>query len=287
MNNFFVIANPEKEESVLAAQHIADYIAGKGGNSTVSHKEKSSASYYQYTDPQLVPADTECIIVIGGDGTLLQAARDLRCLGIPFIGVNYGTLGFLAEIDKEHVEEMLDRLICDQYILEKRMMLKGQVIRGGKVIAEDVALNDILVTKSGLPKVLEFPISVNGNDLVTYMADGIIISTPTGSTAYSMSAGGPIVEPGAELLLMTPICPHTMNNRSIIFSKDDEILFDMPEKERRGEEVCRYLSFDGNHEIMLIGGDRVRITRAESTIQLAKLSTLSFLQILQRKMKER
>lgn len=287
MNQFFIIANPEKEESLAAAGQVAAYIGERGGKSVLSYREAAEGGAYLYTDPTQVPRDTECIIVVGGDGTLLQAAGDLYGLHIPFIGVNYGTLGYLAEIDRAHVDTMADRLMADRYTTEERMMLCGRVIRGGKVIAENVALNDIVVTKSGLPKVLEFPIRVNGSVLTTYLADGILLSTPTGSTAYNMSAGGPIVEPQAELILLTPICPHTLNNRSIIFSKEDEITLTMPEKERRGEEVRRYLSFDGTRDVELIGGDQLIITKASATIRLAKIRTRSFLDVLQRKMNQR
>lgn len=152
-----------------------------------------------------------------------SGARDVVHKNIPLFGINLGTLGFLAEVDRQSVYPALQKLMEDDYEVEERMMLKGTVYRGEEVLGEDIALNDIVIGREGHLRVVSFKNYVNGEYLNSYNADGIIISTPTGSTGYSLSAGGPVVSPGASMMIMTPIAPHTMNTRSIIFPAEDVI----------------------------------------------------------------
>ena len=156
-----------------------------------------------------VDGTVEGIIVLGGDGTMLRAAGEYLGRHIPMIGVNLGTLGYLAEVEQDQIETALDSLIADKYEVESRMMLSGIPVIAGESMAPMIALNDIVITRKGALHVINFNIYVNGQLLSTYNADGMIISTPTGSTAYNLSAGGPIVEPKARLILMTPVCSHT------------------------------------------------------------------------------
>ena len=179
------------------------------------------------------------------DGTLLKAAGDLMEQEIPLLGVNLGTLGYLAEVEIGNIETALDKLLRDEYTREARMMLSGGVFREGRNVVHDFALNDIVISRCGSLQILHFHIYVNGRFLNGYGADGMIVATPTGSTGYNMSAGGPIVEPGASLLLLTPICPHTLNTRSIVLAPDDEVVIEIPE----GRENCVQkveASFDGS-----------------------------------------
>ncbi len=165
------------------------------------------------------------------------------------------------------------------------MMLSGGVFREGKCVVRDYALNDIVISRRGSLQVLHFHIYVNGRFLNGYVADGMIVATPTGSTGYNMSAGGPIVEPGASLLLLTPICPHTLNTRSIVLSPEDEVVIEIPE----GRENCVQTveaSFDGSHRVILNTGDKIIIQKASKTTEILKLNTESFLEILHKKMSE-
>lgn len=223
--------------------------------------------------------------MLGGDGTLLQAARDVVSRQIPLLGINLGTLGYLAEIDKDSIEPALNHLIADAYTIERRMMLSGKVYHRGKMVAEDVALNDIVIGREGPLRVIRFNNYVNGEFLNSYTADGIIISTATGSTGYSLSAGGPIVSPETNIMIMTPVAPHTLNTRSIIFPAEDEITVEVTEGAQKNGEGKAVASFDGDTNISMNVGDRIVIKRSVSDTKIIKISNISFLEVLRTKMK--
>lgn len=196
MNRFYVITNVEKDKDLKTTRQIYDYLKARGCECTVREFQKKetedSGGDYRYTDASLIPAGTECILVLGGDGTLIQAARDTVDRKIPLLGVNLGTLGFLAEIEKTGVPDALDSLILDNYTIEPRMLLEGTVYREGKEPVKNLALNDIVVNRAGALRIIDYEISVNGEPLNRYSADGMIVSTPTGPQATAWSAGGPI-----------------------------------------------------------------------------------------------
>ena len=221
--------------------------------------------------------------MLGGDGTLLQAARELAQTKIRLIGVNFGKLGFLAEVEKDDIVKTLDCLIHDEFTIEKRMLLNGRVVRNGTIIMENVALNDIVINRSNIMRVMQLKIWINGMKLGEYSADGIIVSTPTGSTAYSMSAGGPIVKPSARLIVMTPICPHTLNTRSIILDAEDVIEIQAYSKRKYDNDI-RKVFFDGDENVELEEGDQVMIECSGLEIEIIKLRSRSFLEILGKKM---
>ena len=201
--------------------------------------------------------------MLGGDGTLLQAAGDVVDLQIPLLGINLGTLGYLAEIDRDTLYPALDHLMADEYTIEHRMMLCGSIYRDGKLIAEDTALNDITITREGNLRVVRFDNYVNGEFLNSYSADGIIIATPTGSTGYSLSAGGPIISPSASLMLMTPLAPHTLNTRSIVFPAEDVIEVELGTSRDGGiEQGMAY--FDGDTRVPMKTGDRIVIQKGQT-----------------------
>lgn len=238
---------------------------------------------YDYTDADRIPDDMECVIVLGGDGTLLQAARDVVDREIPLVGINLGTLGYLAEIDQHSVYPALDRLMSDRFTIERRMMLSGTVLREGKVIAADIALNDIVIGREGAPRVVRFNNYVNDTFLNTYKADGIIISTPTGSTGYSLSAGGPIISPSASMILMTPLAPHTLNTRSIVFPAEDIIAVEIG-KGRDGGPEQGMASFDGAARVPMVTGDRIVISKSKKDTRIIKINNISFLETMREKM---
>ncbi len=284
MDKFFVITNDLKDKDFRLTNKIVEYLKARGKTCLVRREvPKPKGASYGYTNPAEVPEDMECVLVLGGDGTLLRAARDLVKKEIPLLGVNLGTLGYLAEIDEATLPWALDCLISGQYTLERRMMLRGRVYRGEKLLAEDIALNDIVISREGPLRVVRFCNYVNGEFLNSYNADGIIISTATGSTGYSLSAGGPIISPEASLLLMTPLAPHTLNTRSIIFPAEDSIAVEIGPG-RDGHKETGMASFDGATTCMMETGDRIVIERAVQDTRIIKISNISFLETLRKKM---
>lgn len=271
MDKFYVIANSGKDADGAVSREIADYI-------------RANRRICVLGDEEPLPEDADCILVLGGDGTLLRAAREMVGHNIPFLGINLGTLGYLAEIDRDSIFPALDKLFADEYSLESRMMLKGTIYRGGKAVYTDVALNDIVMMREGPLRVVQFKNYVNGAFLNEYKADGIIISSATGSTGYSMSAGGPIVSPETSLMMMTPLAPHALNTRSIIFPADDKIMVEIgPGRTEQPEAASA--SFDGAVSCPMETGDFIEITRAGQKTRLVKINNISFLEVLRTKMR--
>jgi len=283
MDRFYIITNRAKDIDNKESSRIKEYLEAHGKSCLLSPAGPSNNKDYRYTDATLIPKDIQCILVIGGDGTLIQAARDLVELNIPLLGVNFGTLGYLTEVEKENLYLSLDKLIKDEYQVEERMMLEGSIIRNGKPISTMVALNDVVFSRSGALRVIDFKIYLNGEFLNFYSADGIIIATPTGSTGYNMSAGGPIVSPDAKLIVMTPICAHTLNNRSIVLSENDRITLEFcNDRGELGDD--RLVSFDGDNAIHAVVGDTVEIGRSKRFTKIVRLNRISFLEVLRKKM---
>ena len=285
MDKFFIIANRQKDKELKTARKVEAYLNSKG-KSCILREETSEqkARSNHYTDVEKIPKDVVCIIVIVVDGKLLQDERDVVNRQIPLLGINMGTLGYLAEIDRSSIDGALNHLMLDEYTIEKRMMLNGKVYHKEELIAEDVALNDIVIGRDGPLHVTRFHNYVNGEFLNSYTADGIIIATATGSTGYSLSAGGPIVSPETNILIMTPVAPHTLNTRSVIFPAEDEITVEIGEGSQ-GCEAKAVVSFDGDTNVPMRTADRVAIRRSVKDTQIIKISNISFLEVLRRKMK--
>lgn len=282
MRHFYLITNRVKDPDGSYTQKIISYLEMHGASVTcVDNTEHFSDRWEEKASGR---DEAECVLVLGGDGTLLRAARTMMNKDIPLLGINLGTLGYLAEVEIAAIEEALEKLLSDRFTKEERMMLVGKVGRkAGK--EENFALNDIVLSRCGSLQVLSFHIYVNGQFLNSYSADGMIVATPTGSTGYNLSAGGPIVEPGANLLLLTPICPHTLNTRSIVLAPDDTIRIEIPEgKDGREQQV--EVSYDGSCKVRLRTGDHIVVCRANKTTGILKLNTESFLTVLHKKMSE-
>lgn len=283
MDRFYIITNRAKDIDNKESSRIKEYLEAHGKKCLFSPSGPLKNKKYRYTDATLIPKDTQCILVIGGDGTMIQAAGDLVELNIPLVGVNFGTLGYLTEVEKDNLYPSLDKLIRDDYQIEERMMLEGSVIRDGKPISTMVALNDVVFSRSGALRVIDFKIYLNGEYLNLYSADGIIISTPTGSTGYNMSAGGPVVSPDAKLIVMTPICAHTLDNRSIVFSGNDRITLEFG-RDRGDISDDRPVFFDGDNPVNAVVGDTVEIKRSACITRIVRLNKISFLEVLRSKM---
>ncbi len=287
MNRFYIVTNRTKDPELETTNYICDYLKQRGKTVHVITHETLPKYGTERTqcNPLHIPEDTDCILVLGGDGTLLQAARDTVQLNIPLLGINLGTLGFLAEVETSGITDALEQLLEDDYETQERMMLDGYVMRDGKELCRAHALNDIVVNRYGQLMVLSYEVYVNGQKLNSYQADGIIVATPTGSTGYNLSAGGPIVEPGAQLMVMTPICPHTLNTRSIVLSAADTI--EIMIGYGRGEAVQEaQINFDGGISQRLKTGDKVILHKSEQTTKLIRMNRVSFLETLHKKMSE-
>lgn len=273
MKHFYIIANFHKEYVQEAEEFIRAYLEEHGACCRVQPSGRKDGGN-KYTDPSRVPENTECIITIGGDGTLIQAARDLSGRNIPMVGVNRGHLGFLNQISRqEDIAPVMDALLNDRYQLETRMMIRGEARKSGKLVTADIALNEIAVTRKDALKARRFSVYVNDEFLNEYSADGILVATPTGSTAYNLSAGGPVIAPGAKMMVLTPICSHALNARSIVLAPEDHVQIRM----LNGGQVA---AFDGDTYVELEEGDSLSIRRSELQTVMIKLKQISFMQNL-------
>lgn len=283
MKKYYIITNPSKDTDLTVTNQIAESLLKKGmeinGNMLKGEVCPSGGSY---TNPADIDDDTECVIVIGGDGTLIQAARDLKHKDIPMIGVNLGNMGYLAEIEIESLEEAIEMLVNDDFTIESRIMLTGSIYRDNQKIQEKTALNDIVFGRSGTLRVVDFKVYVNQQFLKQYSADGIIITTPTGSTAYNLSAGGPILEPCANIFAITPICSHSLGSRSIVFSADSVIQIEICE-DRHLEESETKVYFDGNASFALQAGDRIEVSKSVLNTKILNLNGMNFIEVLHKK----
>lgn len=275
MNCFFIVTNDGKDVDFMVTNRVKQLLNNAGKTCVLCKKDENKRIIRDE-----IPEDIDCVIVIGGDGSLIEAARALPEQDIPILGINMGTLGYLTEVEVSHIEEAIEKIVSEEYTLENRMMLEGVFENGDK----DIALNDIIVSRKGALRVIHFDLYVNGELLNSYESDGVIISTPTGSTAYNLSAGGPIVEPTASLVVITPICSHALNTSSVVLSADDEIEIRVG-KGRNGTTEEVLVAFDGTDPVTLVTGDTVHIRKADAVTKIMKLSKVSFLEILRRKMK--
>lgn len=282
MKHFFIIANSYKDKDLMLTKSMQDYIETKGGRCgyVVSRGEENDSDCL---DLERLPKDLDLIFVIGGDGTLIRAARDTAKINVPLIGVNFGTLGYLCELEEATVFAAIDQIMDDKFMLEARMRLCGYAFSGEKRQHVQTALNDIVIHRSGALQLVSLVLYVNGQYLNTFEGDGVILCTPTGSTGYNLSAGGPIVDPKARMILITPINSHTLNSKSIVIGAEDEVVVEIGARRREGDEQV-VVSIDGDYYASLDVGDRMVIRQAQEDCRILKLGKLSFLEILRKKM---
>lgn len=282
MKKFFVITNMNKDTNLEVTKQIKAYLEKNGAYCQVCSED---LSLEDIQCKPAIPKDTECVLVLGGDGTMLQAARENQNTDIPMVGINMGTKGYLTEIELGSLTEALDCMLRDEYHIESRMMLDGVIYKAGQEKVPMCALNEIAITRKGSLAVIYYNVYVNGKLLKVYSGDGIMVSTPTGSTGYNLSAGGPIASPQSELMLLTPICPHTFNTRTVILSPQDVVEIEIAHG-RDGKRQEVEVNFDGNYKEILFSEDRVVIKKAEATTKIVKFSEESFLEVLHSKMRD-
>lgn len=281
MKKVCIISNDYKDKGLAMTTRISRFLEERGCE-TVLALTKWDFDTEQWTKPEGIPSDADCILVLGGDGTLLQAARNSYGMNIPLLGINLGTLGFLTEVDEEHLEESLQQLLDGDYSIEDRMMLEGTVItKDGEI--SSIALNDIVVNRTGSLQIVRFDVWLNNALLKRYNADGCIVSTPTGSTGYNLSAGGPVIDPTSDAMVMTNICPHNLFNRGVVLSGNKLITIVIP-GDRQGNNQQVEATFDGCFKVKLNTGDCINITMAPCTTKIIRLEPTSFMEILHKKM---
>ena len=276
MKRFWLFVNWNKEHAAETASFVREWLLRHGAESVMITDE---------LDPGRIVENADCLITLGGDGTIIRASRRIAGSRVPIAGINLGHLGYLTAVStKQEIPELLDALLCDHYRIEERMMLTGVLGEGKDCINRTekphLALNEIVLHRHTDATSVEFRVLVNGAFLNEYKADGIIISTPTGSTAYNLSAGGPIVDPSARMKILTPICPHAMNRNSIVLKAEDRLDILMPS----GQKGEISVSFDGAVNLSLGSGGCVRVTEAESTTPLVRLPGGTFLTELRSKL---
>ena len=280
MKSFLIATNCIKDEDLILTTKIEEYIALHGGSSKRVIGDAKGIISYEIEGQDMF----DCIIALGGDGTILKVSRDLRDLNIPILGVNLGTLGFLTEIEPEQIFPVIDRLLAEDYEIEERMNVCGEIYKNGEEVPlhADVALNDIVVSRAGFSRVIGLKVYVNGKVMDIYEADGLIVSTPTGSTGYNLSAGGPIVSPKTSLMIVTPVSPHSLTSKSIVFSSEDEIVVEIL-KMRKAQKEEAIVSFDGQSGTLLSPGDRIVIRKSDAVTRMVKLFDVSFYEVLREK----
>ncbi len=228
-----------------------------------------------------IPRQAELVVVLGGDGTLISAARLVGDRGVPILGVNLGSLGFLTEITVDELYPVLESCLKDEHRLSERMMLDVEVEREGRELTRHQVLNDVVINKGALARIIDLETRVNDVYLTSFKADGLIISSPTGSTGYSLAAGGPIIHPAMNCLVITPICPHTLTNRPLVVA--DDTLITVTIKSPHHEDV--FLTLDGQVGVELRCGDIIRVRRARYSTKLVMSRSKNYFEVLRTKLK--
>lgn len=235
------------------------------------------------TKEELLECGADIVISLGGDGTLLSAVEKMLGTDIPILGINLGHLGFLAELEKSMFDEYLERIIKGDYNIEKRMMIETRIIRDNKVHSVFHSLNDVVIARGGLSRILHAKLKVDGFELDNFVADGVCISTPTGSTGYSLSVGGPIISPEVCAILVTAISPHNMSTRPVVIPSDKIMSVTV----ENCDECRAYISSDGRNGGSLVCGDLIEIRKSEHETKLVKLENLGFYETVRRKLNQR
>jgi len=279
MKNIAIFAKVHDPRCQDVALQLISWLRGKG---LVPLVEAHLARHIGFTETIIndIPDKTDLVVVLGGDGTLISVARLIGASEVPILGVNLGSLGFLTEITLDELCASVDRYLSGDYKISDRIMLHVAVVRNGSIIEEKRVLNDLVINKGALARIIDLETTINGNYLTTFKGDGLIISTPTGSTGYSLSANGPILYPELECFVITPICPHTLTNRPIVVASDSLVTVEL---KCIKEDV--FLTLDGQVGVELKCGDEIRIRKSEKRTRLIISSSRDYFEILRTKLK--
>lgn len=280
MKRIGIIANMQKTGAKQYAHIVVQSLKGRAGIYTNEEYSGDDFDITRLTYEDLAK-QVDCMIVMGGDGTIIRAAGNCARYGVPILGVNLGRIGFMTEIEPDMIDDALTALLEGKYKTEKRMMMKMQIKRNGEIFSTCHALNDIVVSKSAGVKLIGIDLYTDNELVNSYISDGIIIATPTGSTGYSISAGGPVVDPRMDLYVATPICAHMLSVRSAILSSDRQIKIRLSRDYNSGRAI---VSADGEVQSEIRDNDEVIITRSQYQLELIKIGDKSFYDTLMKKL---
>jgi NAD+ kinase len=276
---FGLIANLKREGAAAAVKDFIDW-AKKSGNELILSDRLRDISHNDlifYSREELAE-HAEVLVSMGGDGTILATARAVGKRSVPILGINLGSVGFLTQHKPDHLRRSLDRIIAGDYQIQERMMLKAEIV-SGKGIAWPYALNDIVIDNGPVSRIIDISLTVNGENIVTYKADGLVLATPTGSTAYSLAVGGPITHPSMHAILASPISSFSLTTRPMVLAPDDII-----EVRVGSQHEAAGLTLDGQVMVRLHDTDIVRVTRAEFTCKFIVFAENSFYKVLKNKL---
>lgn len=281
IKNIGIFAKKSHPDVKVIIERIIAFLQSRDINLLIEKEFAPDSGKITITEKENIPQESDLIIVFGGDGTLLSVSRLDNVTDIPILAVNLGGLGFLTEIRVEEIEDVLAKVLDSDYDIEKRMMFDVQFKRDADGEVEKfIALNDVVVNKGVLARMIDIDTYVNEKFLNSYKADGLIISTPTGSTGYSLSAGGPIIYPSLKVIAIIPICPHTLTNRPIILDDEKEIMVTL----RSGDDDV-YLTMDGQVGVVMKIGDQVKVSKSNNNITLIKSPFRNYFEVLKEKLK--
>lgn len=281
-----VLVKPNHPEATKTVCRLLEYFAARGVAVVATPRvdrltvEGETGCALEILEPEQLADTVELIVVLGGDGTMISAARLLDNRSVPVVGINFGSLGYLTEVRLEEMTDALDAVLAGDYHLDQRMMLTAELRRGGEQLLRNRVLNDVVISKSALARIIEIETWLDGKFVNCFRADGLIVSTPTGSTAYNLSAGGPIVFPSMNAVVVTPICPHTLSNRPLVVPDDAaiELVLKTP-----NEEVA--LTLDGQVGFRLEVDDRVHIAKSRTAFNLVQPISRNYFEVLRGKLR--
>lgn len=279
---FLVVPNKDKDQELTITHNIMETLKSLDQKVYLLEEEATLMGLDCGIEESKIP-EMDFVVVLGGDGTILNTARKIATHHVPLLGVNLGRLGFLAEVEKDHIKEAFIRIIQGDYHIEKRMMLQIDFKGCNGDCKTYKALNDVVVTRGAFSRMVDLDIYVNDKFIDTFTADGVIVSTPTGSTAYNLSAGGPIISPSTDMMVITPICPHSLYVRSIVVAGDDRIRIVNNTKDRQEVDQVM-LTIDGQTGFKLDYQDTIDIAKWEHHVGLVKTTNSNFYDILREKM---
>ena len=284
MKKIAIFAKVHDPRCLGVAEELIEWLALRGGTAHVERhlsmklRRTSSAESAESSE---IARDADLVVVLGGDGTLIAAARLVGEREVPILAVNLGSLGFLTEITLNELYPSVERCLKGDYEVSERMMLLASVERLGEVVERHRVLNDVVINKGALARIIDMETSVNGRYLTTFKADGLIVSTPTGSTGYSLSANGPIIHPELECISITPICPHTLTNRPLVMAGDANIAIRLDS----ATDEAVFLTLDGQVGVKLITGDVVQIWKSNHATRLVQSRSKDYFEVLRTKLK--
>ena len=267
--NILLFPHAERDQNLYITSRVADMVRSAGANPVII-QTNAGGTEASFPPVEEMRDDVSIIIVFGGDGTILRAARQTLGSAVPIIGVNMGGTGFLTEIEVDEIDSVIPDILAGHYTVQRRMMLEIEIVRNGMLLLRDSALNDIIIRGQG--KTIELAVFGDGNRIMSYVGDGLIVATPTGSTGYSMSAGGPIVEPSARNILVTPVSAHLLMTKPFVLDSERLVTVEiLPEKQNPA-----YVSVDGNEYMRIHSDDIITIKESDREVRFAHIAERNF-----------